>query len=130
MNVSLCASRTLLPASVGNWPVTVHTNSKEAVRDMDAVMRLRLQFECRQVGLLSGLREYSKRFCLTTAHMELARPGAHIIHPGPILRGLDVSDALAGSSQPLIFDQVSAGISARMAILYLLITCPDIKDNL
>ena len=130
VNVSLCAPRTLLPAGVDNWPVTVHTDSKKAVRDMDAVMCLRLQLERQQAGLLPDLREYSKRFCLTTAHMELARPGAHIMHPGPILRGLDVSDALADSSQSLILDQVSAGVSVRMAVLYLLATRPDIKDNL
>ena len=108
----------------------VYTDSKKAVRDMDAVMCLRLQLERQQAGLLPDLREYSKRFCLTTAHMELARPGAHIMHPGPILRGLDVSDALADSSQSLILDQVSAGVSVRMAVLYLLATRPDIKDNL
>lgn len=113
-----------------DWPVTVYTDSKKAVRDMDAVMCLRLQLERQQAGLLPDLREYSKRFCLTTAHMELARPGAHIMHPGPILRGLDVSDALADSSQSLILDQVSAGVSVRMAVLYLLATRPDIKDNL
>lgn len=130
VNVSLCAPRTLLPAGVDNWPVTVYTDSKKAVRDMDAVMCLRLQLERQQAGLLPDLREYSKRFCLTTAHMELAKPGAHIMHPGPILRGLDVSDALADSSQSLILDQVSAGVSVRMAVLYLLATRPDIKDNL
>ena len=73
VNVSLCAPRTLLPAGVDNWPVTVHTDSKKAVRDMDAVMCLRLQLERQQAGLLPDLREYSKRFCLTTAHMELAK---------------------------------------------------------
>ena len=130
VNVSLCAPRTLLPAGVDNWPVTVYTDSKKAVRDMDAVMCLRLQLERQQAGLLPDLREYSKRFCLTTAHMELAKPGAHIMHPGPILRGLDVSDALADSAQSLILDQVSAGVSVRMAVLYLLATRPDIKDNL
>ena len=130
VNVSLCAPRTLLPAGVDNWPVTVYTDSKKAVRDMDAVMCLRLQLERQQAGLLPDLREYSKRFCLTTAPMELAKPGAHIMHPGPILRGLDVSDALADSAQSLILDQVSAGVSVRMAVLYLLATRPDIKDNL
>ena len=130
VNVSLCAPRTLLPAGVDNWPVTVYTDSKKAVRDMDAVMCLRLQLERQQAGLLPDLREYSKRFCLTPAHMELAKPGAHIMHPGPILRGLDVSDALADSAQSLILDQVSAGVSVRMAVLYLLATRPDIRDNL
>ena len=67
VNVSLCAPRTLLPAGVDNWPVTVYTDSKKAVRDMDAVMCLRLQLERQQAGLLPDLREYSKRFCLTTA---------------------------------------------------------------
>ena len=94
VNVSLCAPRTLLPAGVDNWPVTV-----------------------------------SKRFCLTPAHMELAKPGAKIMHPGPILRGLDVSDDLADTPQSLILDQVAAGVSVRMAVLYLLATRPDIKDN-
>ncbi len=129
VNVSLCAPRTLLPAGVDNWPVTVYTDSKKAVRDMDAVMCLRLQLERQQAGLLPDLREYSKRFCLTTAHMELARPGAHIMHPGPILRGLDVSDALADSSQSLILDQVSAGVSVRMAVLYLLATRPTSRTT-
>ena len=125
----VCRSNVLLLTKLG-VNVTVHTDSKKAVRDMDAVMCLRLQLERQQAGLLPDLREYSKRFCLTTAHMELARPGAHIMHPGPILRGLDVSDALADSSQSLILDQVSAGVSVRMAVLYLLATRPDIKDNL
>ena len=128
--VRLCAPRTLLPAGVESWPVDVYGDLNQAVRDTDAVMCLRLQLERQQAGLLPDLREYSKRFCLTTAHMELARPGAHIMHPGPILRGLDVSDALADSSQSLILDQVSAGVSVRMAVLYLLATRPDIKDNL
>lgn len=129
VNVSLCAPRTLLPAGVDSWPVTVYADSKKAVRDMDAIMCLRLQLERQQAGLLPDLREYSRRFCLTPAHMELARPGARIMHPGPILRGLDVSDALADSPQSLILDQVAAGVSVRMAALYLLATRPDIKDN-
>ena len=109
VNVSLCAPRTLLPAGVDNWPVTVYTDSKKAVRDMDAVDAPAPPARTPAGGPAPRpARIFQKRFlCLTTAHMELARPGAHIMHPGPILRGLDVSDALADSAQSLILNQVS-----------------------
>jgi aspartate carbamoyltransferase catalytic subunit len=57
--------------------------------------------------------------------MELAKPGAKILHPGPMNRGLDVSSALADSPQSLILDQVAAGVAMRMAILFLMATRND-----
>ena len=125
VRLRVCAPRTLLPVALNNWPVEVHDNLNNAVRDVDAVMCLRLQLERQQAGLLPNLAEYARRFCLTPRHMELTRPGAKILHPGPMNRGLEIASALADSPQSLILDQVAAGVSTRMAILFLMATKND-----
>ncbi len=122
VNVRLCAPRTLLPAGVDNWPVEVFTNLDKALPNADAIMGLRLQLERQEAGLLPDLREYSARFCLTPRHLQCAAPNAKILHPGPILRGLDVSAELADCQDSLILQQVEAGVSVRMAVLFLLAT--------
>ena len=120
--VRLCAPRTLLPAGVHNWPVEVFTDLDTAVKDADAVMCLRLQLERQQAGLLPDLTEYSRRFCLTPRRLAQARPGAPVLHPGPMNRGLEISDAVADGPQSRVLDQVSSGVATRMAVLYLLAT--------
>lgn len=95
VKVRLCAPRTLLPAGVETWPVEVFSDLRGAVRDVDAVMCLRLQLERQQAGLLPDLAEYSRRFCLGPAHLALARPEAKVLHPGPLNRGLEISPELA-----------------------------------
>ncbi|MDR2573027.1 MAG: aspartate carbamoyltransferase catalytic subunit [Desulfovibrio sp.] len=127
--VRLCAPRTLLPAGVDNWPVEVYSDLGRAVRGVDAVMCLRLQLERQQAGLLPDLAEYSRRFCLTADHLALAEPGACILHPGPLNRGLEIADDIADAPASLVLDQVSSGVATRMAILYLLATRRD-KDVL
>ena len=122
VKVRLCAPRTLLPAGVATWPVEVFTDLASAVDGVDAVMCLRLQLERQQAGLLPDLSEYSRRFCLSMEHLERAASQVKVLHPGPLNRGLEISDAVADSSASLILDQVSAGVAVRMAVLYLLAT--------
>ena len=122
VKVRLCAPRTLLPAGVATWPVEVFTDLASAVDGVDAVMCLRLQLERQQAGLLPDLSEYSRRFCLSMEHLERAASQVRVLHPGPLNRGLEISDAVADSSASLILDQVSAGVAVRMAVLYLLAT--------
>ena len=122
VKVHICAPRTLLPAGVKNWPTEVFSNLKLAVRDVDAVMCLRLQLERQQDGLLPDLRDYSARYCLTVSHMDQAKPNAKVLHPGPMNRGMEISSDLADSQASLVLDQVSAGVSVRMAILHLFAT--------
>ena len=122
VKVRLCAPRTLLPAGVATWPVEVFTDLASAVDGVDAVMCLRLQLERQQAGLLPDLSEYSRRFCLSMEHLERAACQVKVLHPGPLNRGLEISDAVADSSASLILDQVSAGVAVRMAVLYLLAT--------
>ncbi|MDR2727324.1 MAG: aspartate carbamoyltransferase catalytic subunit [Deltaproteobacteria bacterium] len=125
VKVRLCAPRTLLPSAVADWPVEVFSDLNQAVRDVDAVMALRLQLERQQAGLLPDLREYARRYCLGLHHLQLARPGAHALHPGPVNRGLEIADDLVDDPLSLILDQVSAGVAVRMALLYLLATRND-----
>ncbi|MDO5484560.1 MAG: aspartate carbamoyltransferase catalytic subunit [Desulfovibrionaceae bacterium] len=120
VNVRLCAPRTLLPAGVDHWPVEVFSNLNQAVRDVDAVMCLRLQLERQQAGLLPDLSEYSRRFCLGAAHLALAAPEAKVLHPGPMNRGLEIANDIADAPASLVLDQVAAGVATRMAVLYLL----------
>lgn len=122
VRVRLCAPRTLLPAGVENWPVEVFSDLGRAVRDVDAVMCLRLQLERQQAGLLPDLAEYSRRFCLGASHLELARPEVRVLHPGPMNRGLEISSDIADSDASLVLNQVEAGVAVRMAVLYLCAT--------
>lgn len=125
VKLRLCAPKTLLPAGVGHWPVTVFSDLKTAVQGVDAVMTLRLQLERQQAGLLPDLSEYSHRYCLDMCHLQTAKPNAFVLHPGPMNRGLEISDAVADSPQSLVLNQVSSGVATRMAVLYLLATRND-----
>ena len=75
--------------------------------------------------MLPDLAEYSRRFCLGARHLALARPGAKVLHPGPMNRGLEIADDVADAPASLVLDQVAAGVATRMAVLYLLATRRD-----
>lgn len=119
VKIRLCAPRTLLPQGVDNWPVEIYTDLKQACWEVDAIQCLRLQLERQEAGLLPSTREYAAYFGLQPEHLALARDQAKIMHPGPMIRGLEMSSALADSSLSLIQDQVGSGVCVRMALLYL-----------
>lgn len=121
VKVSFCAPRTLLPAAVKSWPVEIFSSLDEAVQGQDAIMCLRLQLERQHAGLLPDLGEYARRYCLDRRHLDKAASGVRVLHPGPMNRGLEISDYVADSPQCLVLDQVAAGVAVRMAILYLLV---------
>ncbi|WP_027192113.1 aspartate carbamoyltransferase catalytic subunit [Fundidesulfovibrio putealis] len=126
--VRLCAPKTLLPHAVSTWNVPVYSELDEAVRGVDAVMCLRLQLERQQAGLLPDVREYSRRFCMTTARLAKAARNALVLHPGPINRGWEIASDLADAPESLILDQVSSGVDVRMALLHLYLTRKERKE--
>lgn len=130
VNVRVCAPRTLLPRYLDNWPVTVYSDLQEAVRDVDAVMCLRLQLERQAAGLLPNLNDYASRYCLNFKTLEKAKPHARILHPGPMNRGLEISSDIADCAESLVLNQVSAGVATRMAVLYLYGTRNDSLSSL
>jgi aspartate carbamoyltransferase catalytic subunit len=98
----------------------VTTSVEEALRDADVVMALRIQRERMAAGLLPSLREYAARYGLTGERLALARPGALVMHPGPMNEGVEIAADVAAGAQSVITDQVTNGVAVRMALMYLL----------
>jgi len=98
----------------------VTTDVDEALRDADVVMALRIQRERMASGLLPSMREYAARYGLTRDRLALARPGALVMHPGPMNEGVEIAPDVAAGAQSVITDQVTNGVAVRMALLYLL----------
>ena len=99
---------------------TVTSDVDAALRDADVVMALRIQRERMASGLLPSLREYAARYGLTAARLALAKPGALVMHPGPMNEGVEIAPDVAAGAQSVITDQVTNGVAIRMALLYLL----------
>ncbi len=116
----LCGPSSLVPKEMGRAGANLTSDIREAVRDADVVMMLRIQRERQKTAYFPSLREYSRTYGLNRAIFSLARKDAVIMHPGPINRGVELSDELADSSQSIILNQVEAGVAIRMALLYLL----------
>jgi aspartate carbamoyltransferase catalytic subunit len=116
--VILVAPPTLLPAGIDSWPVGVCTNLDEVLPQADIVMMLRVQRERMLGGYFPTPREYTIGYGLTRPRLEAMKPGGAICHPGPMNRGLEISADAADAANSLILEQVAAGVSVRMSVLY------------
>ena len=119
--VFLIAPPTLLPVGVENWPVTVSFDLDQVLPEVDAVMMLRVQLERMSDSFFPSAREYSRYFGLNQERLSKLKPNAILMHPGPMNRGLEITAEAVDSARSVIVEQVSNGISVRMAILYLLL---------
>ena len=119
--VVLCGPPTLMPVEIAAAfpPVTVETDLDTAIADADVVMTLRLQAERQQHGLLPSLREYAQLYQINGARMARAKPGALVLHPGPMNEGIEITSEVAHGAQSVIEEQVQNGVAVRMALLYL-----------
>ncbi len=104
----------------GSRPFTVTTDLAAALADADAVMALRLQRERMTAGLLPSLAEYAARYGLTRDRLSTARPGALVLHPGPMNEGVEIAPDVANGPQSVVTEQVANGVAVRMAVLELL----------
>jgi aspartate carbamoyltransferase catalytic subunit len=120
--VVLVAPPTLLPAGVENWPVQVSYDVDAELATVDAAMMLRVQAERMQGGFFPSAREYSIRYGFNPTRLAALAEHAVILHPGPMLRGMEISSAVADSAQSAILEQVRNGVHVRMAVLYHLLT--------
>lgn len=119
--VFLVAPPTLLPVGVENWPATVTFDLDRILPEVDAVMMLRVQMERMSDSFFPSAREYSRYFGLNQERLGKLKPASIVMHPGPMNRGLEITAESADSARSVIVEQVSNGISVRMAILYLLL---------
>jgi aspartate carbamoyltransferase catalytic subunit len=119
-SVRVAGPRTLMPAGIESMGVRVFDRVEPAIKDADVVMVLRLQKERMNSGLIPNTREYSRYFGVNPRNIELARPDAIVMHPGPINRGVEMEPEVADGGRSVILDQVTYGVAVRMAVLYLL----------
>ncbi|MEY2628545.1 MAG: hypothetical protein RL066_361 [Actinomycetota bacterium] len=119
--VVLVAPPTLLPIGIENWPATVSYDFDAVVPHVDVVMMLRVQQERMTDLFFPSAREYSRYYGLNAERMSAMKQGAIVMHPGPMNRGLEISAEVADSARSVITEQVTNGVSVRMAILYVLL---------
>jgi aspartate carbamoyltransferase catalytic subunit len=118
--VTCCAPPTMLPPGLEELGVKVTHSLEEAVSDKDVIMMLRIQKERGGTSYIPSVREYASLYCLKEEHLRGAKRDAIVMHPGPINRGVEISDEMADGSRSVILNQVENGVAVRMAILYLL----------
>ncbi len=119
--VVLVAPPTLLPTGVRGWPVRVAHALDGELAAADAVMMLRVQAERMRGGFFPSAREYSISYGLSERRQALLAPHAVVMHPGPMVRGMEIASAVADSAQSAVLAQVRNGVHLRMAVLYQLL---------
>lgn len=126
--VVLCAPPTLMPMDFVNGQraaeghpfsaIRTETSVERAIEGADAVMVLRIQRERQSAGYLPSLREYSRMYGINAKRMELAKPGALVMHPGPMNEGVEIDAEVAHGALSVIEEQVTNGVAVRMALLF------------
>ena len=121
--VRFVAPPTLLPRGVESWPVDFGYDIDEVLPGSDVVMMLRVQRERMDGGFFPSAREYSRRYGLDSSRLKALGEQAIVMHPGPMNRGMEISAEVADDpKRSTIVEQVSNGVSVRMAVLYLLLS--------
>ena len=119
--VVLVAPRTLQPVSTGGWPVDTTDDLDAVLGEVDAVYLLRIQAERGGLSVFPSLPEYVSRYGLTRERFARLSPEAVVLHPGPMNRGVEISEVVAAHRRALILDQVTNGVATRMAVLFRLL---------
>ena len=127
--VTVVAPPTLLPVGIESWPAEVSYDFDSVISHVDAIMMLRLQSERMNELYFPNAREYSRYFGLTSDRVKQMKKDSIIMHPGPMNRGLEITADVADSARSVIVEQVSNGVSVRMAILYTLLTGEGIESG-
>ncbi len=118
--VRFVAPASLMPVDVETLGVQAFRRIEPALEGADVVMMLRIQLERQKKINFPSMREYYDFFALTEERLAMAAPGAKVMHPGPMNRGVEIDSLVADGKQSVILEQVTNGVAIRMAILYLL----------
>ncbi len=117
-DVRVVGPPTLIPAEIEHLGVTVFHDMRAGLEGADVVMMLRLQNERMTRGLVPSAREYFRFFGLDARKLAYAKPGALVMHPGPMNRGVEIDSSVADDPlQSVIREQVEMGVAVRMAVL-------------
>jgi len=116
--VVLVAPPTLLPVGVAAWPCRVGTDLEAELPGLDVVMMLRVQAERMHGAFFPSSREYAVRYGLSERRAALLPEHAVVLHPGPMVRGMEIAPAVADAPSSAVLAQVQNGVHVRMAVLY------------
>ncbi len=133
-DVTFVAPPTLLPFGVEKWGMDGHQvrishNMDAELADADAVMMLRVQAERMNGGFFPSHREYATRFGMSKARLARLKDNSIVMHPGPMLRGMEINDEVADDPRTVVLDQVTAGVQVRMAVLFQLLVGTDVAEG-
>ncbi|MCU1595557.1 MAG: aspartate carbamoyltransferase [Frankiales bacterium] len=120
-DVTLVAPPTLLPTGVDAWPAEVSYDLDSVLPKSDVVMMLRVQRERMGAAYFPSVREYSRRYGLDVDRAAQLQDHTIVMHPGPMVRGMEIASEVADGLRSTIQDQVTNGVAVRMAVLYLLL---------
>jgi aspartate carbamoyltransferase catalytic subunit len=120
--VTVVGPPTLLPVGIETWPVSVSYDLDAVLPEADVVMMLRVQLERMSDSFFPSAREYSRRYGLDARRVSMLGAESVIMHPGPMNRGMEIAAEVADDpKRSMIVEQVTNGVSVRMAVLYLLL---------
>jgi aspartate carbamoyltransferase catalytic subunit len=120
-DVTLVAPPTLFPVAIDTWPCQISYDLDAVLPKSDVVMMLRVQAERMNAAYFPTAREYSRRYGLDLARFGRMQEHAIVMHPGPMVRGMEIAAEVADSPRSTIVEQVANGVTTRMAVLYLLL---------
>lgn len=118
--VRLVGPKTLIPRYFEKLGCEIHHSLESGIKDADVINLLRIQLERQRANLFPGIREYRLLYGVDKERLKLAKPDVLIMHPGPVNRGVEISQEVADGPHSVINEQVTNGIAVRMAVLYLL----------
>ncbi len=117
VEVVIAGPPTLIPAEAETLGCTVAATVEEALRGADGVTALRLQRERMDSGLIASTGEYARVWGIHRERIALMRPGAVVLHPGPMNRGVEISPDVADGGESRVLRQVENGLAVRCAVL-------------
>jgi len=119
-DINVIGPENLMPDNLKELKVNYHNSLEDGIDQADVVIMLRLQKERMHEALIS-IEDYYKNFGLTKNKIATAKKDVIVMHPGPINRGIEIDSDVADGPNSVILDQVTAGISVRMAIMSLVL---------
>ena len=118
-DVTVCGPPTMMPVKIEDLGVTVESSLNRAVQNADAINVLRVQLERQKVNLFPSVAEYAEVYGVSKDTLARMKPDGLVMHPGPMNRGVEISQDVADGDRAVILEQVTNGVAVRMAVLYL-----------
>ncbi len=115
--IRLIAPKSLLPENISQKNITTFTEIKSGLRNVDVIITLRMQHERAVAGKMPNIDTFHQQYGLTLERLQWAKSNAIVMHPGPINRGVELTDEVIASPQSVILQQPTMGVAVRMAIL-------------